>query len=326
MTSPASGIGFVPHARSESFNRLTVSVVICTRRRVLQLRECLAAVRELSTPPDDVLVVDNTAGDAETQAAANDFGVRYVAEPNQGLSRARNRGLVECRSDIVAFVDDDALPSVQWLGYLLAPFADECIAAVTGETLPSVPAGTPQPAAGTRHVSNRDPLWFEIANFGGLGFGTNMALRREFCHDPEFFDVRLGRGAPHWIAEESHAFTRLIARGYTAAHVPAALVIHPDKARDIQHEATTSFAYWLLLLVEFPGHRMDMLRFLYRRLRRKKLAWPRDPQGPGEIIQSGWRVHVKAALAGALLYLRARKLKPASRQVVVPRTFAVRSH
>lgn len=326
MTSPASGTGVAPHANSQSINRLTVSVVICTRNRVAQLRNCLAAIRQLSTPADDVLVVDNSAGDAATRAVANDFGVRYVAEPCQGLSRARNRGLAECRSDVVAFVDDDALPSIQWLGLLLEPFADETVAAVTGETLPSPPAPTARPAAATRRVSSSDPLWFEIANFGGLGFGTNMALRRALCQEPAFFDVRLGRGAPHWIAEESHAFTRLIAKGYAAVHVPLAIVIHPDKPRDIQQEATTSFAYWLLLLVEFPGHRMDSLRFLYRRLRRKKLAWPRDPQGPGEIIQSGWRVHLKAGFSGALLYLRARKLKPAVRQVATPRTVAIHTH
>ena len=326
MTSPASGIGASPHGNSESIHRLTVSIVICTRDRAPQLSECLAAVRRLATPPDDILVVDNSAGSAATQTAASEYGVRYVTEPAPGLSKARNRGLAECSSDIVAFIDDDALPSVQWLGFLLAPFADPAVAAVTGETLPYLPSGTSQSPAATRRVSSTDPLWFEIANFGGLGFGTNMALRRSFCQDPEFFDVRLGRGAPHWIAEESHAFTRLIARGYDAVHVPAAIVIHPDKPRDIQQEATTSFAYWLLLLMEFPGHRMDTLRFLYRRLRRKKLAWPRDPQGPGEIIQSGWRVHVKAGIAGTLLYFRARKLKPTDKRVVAPRTIAVRTH
>lgn len=316
----------MPHTNSESVHRLTVSVVICTRNRVAQLRECLAAVQRLSTAPDDILVVDNSAGDIETRRAASDYEARYVAEPMPGLSRARNRGLAECNTDIIAFVDDDALPSIAWLSLLVAPFSDETVAAVTGETLSALPAGTSRPASATRRVSSSDPLWFEIANFGGLGFGTNMALRRELCLEPEFFDVRLGRGAPHWIAEESHAFTRLIARGYAAVHVPSAIVIHPDKPRDIQQEATTSFGYWLLLLVEFPGHRMDMLRFLYRRLRRKKLAWPRDPQGPGEIIQSGWWVHLKAGLGGALLYLRARKLKLAARQVVAPRTVAVRSH
>jgi hypothetical protein len=147
-----------------------------------------------------------------------------------------------------------------------------------------------------------------MATFGGLGFGTNMALRRSACGPGKVFDERLGRGAPLRIAEESHAFASLLARGFCAVHVPAAIVLHPEKPRDVEVEASSSMAYWLLLFFEFPGHRLDLLRFLFRRLLGKPLTWTRDPQGPGEIISSGWRVHLKAGLNGVLLYFRNRKV------------------
>ena len=285
-------------------SRLTASVVICTRNRPDELRNCLAAISRLRRAPDEVVVVDNTAGDSKTEEATRDAHARYVVEPVEGLSRARNRGLIESRGDIVVYVDDDAVPTEHWLRYLLEPFSDPCVAAVTGETISLESAEAHSKLEPPRRLSNQEDTWFEIASYGGLGIGTNMALRRSSCAGGNAFDERLGRGAPFRIGEESHAFASLIERGYSAVHVPAAVVLHPVKPRNVALEAKSSIAYWLLLFSEFPNHRLDLLRFLLRRLRRQPLHWPRNPQEAGEIINSSWPVRLQAALAGVLLFLR----------------------
>lgn len=295
-----------------SQHRPSVSLAICTRNRPTALTECLREVLSLSPAPDEILVIDNTPGDPATENTARAAGARYFIEPTAGLSHARNRALRESRSDVIAFIDDDARPRREWLDLLLAPYADEHVAAVTGETISDEQLIATVEKLPERSLSSADPLWFEMANFGGLGFGTNMSLRRRCCREESFFDVRLGRGAPIRIAEESHAFTTLIARGYRAVHVPAAIVLHPSKPRDVEQEATASFAYWLLLLFEFPGHRRDLVTFLLRRLMRKPLGWPRDPHEPGEIINSGFAVKLKALLGGAALYFNTRKPKARS--------------
>jgi glycosyltransferase involved in cell wall biosynthesis len=286
----------------------SVTIAVCTCNRPNDLRNCLKAIGRLDPGPNEVVVIDNSAGDPATKSAAKEFDIRYVIEPAPGLSRARNRAIVESNSEFVAFIDDDAIPSVQWLARLVEPFADPNVAAVTGETYDSDASPDCSMAEKPiRILSTSDPLWFERANFGGLGYGTNMVLRKSACTEPPVFDERLGRGTPLWTAEESHAFAKLVARGYYAAHVPAAIVFHPSKAKDIDREAATAFAYWLLLFFEFPGHKLDLLRFLFRRLRRKRLPWPRDPQEPGEIMNSGWRTQFKAAITGTRLYIRNRK-------------------
>jgi cellulose synthase/poly-beta-1,6-N-acetylglucosamine synthase-like glycosyltransferase len=286
----------------------TVTIAICTCNRPTDLRICLKGIGRLDPGPSEVLVVDNSAGDPATKALALEFGAHYIVEPAPGLSRARNRGLVESNYEFVAFVDDDAIPDAQWLAHIIEPFSDPNIAAVTGETYDaeSLPLSSATEKS-IRILSNQDPLWFERANFGGLGYGTNMVLRKSACTEPQVFDERLGRGTPLWTAEESHAFAKLVARGYYAAHVPSAIVLHPSKEKDIDREAATAFAYWLLLFFEFPGHKLDLLRFLLRRLRRQRLPWPRDPQEPGEIMSSGWRTQFKAVISGTLLYIRNRK-------------------
>lgn len=287
----------------------TVTIAICTCNRPADLRVCLQAIGRLDPGPGEVLIIDNSAGDPATKAAALEFGARYIVEPAPGLSRARNRALVESNCEFIAFIDDDAIPDAQWLSHLIEPFADPKIAAVTGETYDaeSLPLSSAADKS-IRILRNKDPLWFERANFGGLGYGTNMVLRKSACTEPQVFDERLGRGTPLWTAEESHAFAKLVARGYYAAHVPSAIVLHPSKEKDIDREAATAFAYWVLLFFEFPGHKLDLLRFLLRRLRRKRLPWPRDPQEPGVIMNSGWRTQFKAVISGTLLYFRNRKL------------------
>ena len=310
MNSPASHSTTTAFPSATKDFRPTVTIAICTRYHHQALRACLESVRQLNPAPDDVLVVDNSAGDADTRRVADDFKARYLSEPVQGLSRARNRALNESSSEIIAFVDDDAVPNVRWLDQILAPFADPLVASVTGETLtPEASKAAAMDPEPPRVVSTDLPQWFEMASFGGLGYGTNMALRRQFCIGWKVFDERLGRGTPLWIAEESFAFAMLISKGYRAVHVPAAVVFHPDKPRNIPKEATTAFGYWLLLFFEFPGHKMDLLRFLIRRIRRKPLTWPRNPQEPGEVIKSGWRMYLKAGFRGTLLYLHSRRTR-----------------
>lgn len=288
---------------------LTAAVVICTRNRPAPLRKCLESVARLARTPDEVVVVDNTSGDKETESAAREFSARYTLEPIPGLSRARNRALREGDSEIVAYLDDDAIPDERWLDSILEPFANPNVAAVTGDTIlpESCVDASPDPAW---LLCNKDPQWFEIAAFGGLGIGTNMALRRSACTGWNVFDERLGRGALFEGMEEHHAFVRLISLGHSAAHVPAAIVFHRSQKRgDIKQEARNQIGYSMLLFSEYPSHRLDLMRFLLRRVRHRPLSWPRDSPDPGEIITSGWRVLLNASLGAVPLFLRNRKPK-----------------
>lgn len=309
MKSPASRSARTLQDNPTITAPLAVSVVICTRYRADQLRDCLEAISRLDPGPTEILVVDNTSGDAATRAAALDFGARYTIESVPGLSRARNRGLAESSADFVAYIDDDARPHPQWLEFLLAPFADPSVAAVTGKVQTPDFGLSKNTDTVARFLNNKNPQWFEIATFGGLGLGSNMVLRKPACGPRKIFDERLGRGAPFQIAEENYAFASLISRGHTVAYVPSAVVSHPPLRRaGVEQETRNSIAYSLLLFGEFPKERLALLQFLFRRLRGKPLTWPRDPQGPGDVISSTWQIKLRAGLSAIWLFLRSRKI------------------
>ncbi len=104
---------------------LTVSVGIATYRRHPELRRLLEALAGVERPEDllrwiGTLVVDNSPdGDAEWVVQAADSlglpGLRYVHEPLPGLSAARNALVANTQGDLIAFVDDDEVPTDRWL-------------------------------------------------------------------------------------------------------------------------------------------------------------------------------------------------------------------
>ena len=107
----------------------SVSAIICTRNRVAGLERCLRAIRDLDLTDVDfeLLIVDNgssdgTRGMAETFAAGAPFPVRYLVEPEVGLSWARNTGIRNAKGDIFMFTDDDCYVRPDWVRQTVACF------------------------------------------------------------------------------------------------------------------------------------------------------------------------------------------------------------
>jgi GT2 family glycosyltransferase len=67
----------------------------------------------------EVIVVDNNSTDSTRAIVGNYVNrspelVRYVFEPRQGISYARNTGIANAASDILAFTDDDIRMDADW--------------------------------------------------------------------------------------------------------------------------------------------------------------------------------------------------------------------
>lgn len=298
------------------------SVVVCTRNRPVELARCLAALAQVRYPRFDVLVVDNAPSDARAHEIALRWGASYVVEPVAGLSRARNRGASISDAEIIAFVDDDALPEPAWLSALACEFRDPTVMAVTGQIYAlrieteaeRLAAATGGPAAGgyeRRVVDRHRPAWFELANFGGIGNGGNMAFRRRVFAVWPGFDERLGRGAPLDGGEEHYAFFALIDRGYRVVYTPRAVVRHPYpqtlaelRARHLKGLSASS-AYIVLLFVEQPRYRRTVLKYLLEWLRGTRRSWRGPTASQRPRIVSRWRT-LTAWFYGPVLYVAAR--------------------
>src|SRR5262245_11986459 len=110
----------------------SVTVVLCSRDRPEQLAEALPAVKASLGAADQLIVVDSASRGPETTGLAERLGVRCVRVERPGLARARNAGVREAATDVVAFTDDDCTPLDGWLDALREPFRDPAVGFVTG--------------------------------------------------------------------------------------------------------------------------------------------------------------------------------------------------
>lgn len=297
------------------------SVVICTRDRPETLDRCLEAVSALDYRRFETVVVDNAPGDDRAREVAQRHGARRVVEPIPGLSRARNRGARESTGDLVAYLDDDAIADSGWLGGLAAEFSDPRVMAVTGRILPLQPEGwqgrMSASMAGTdcgnqrRTFDLETPAWFKFANFGGIGIGASMAVRRSAFEFWSGFNPRLGRGAAIPAGEENYAFFELIAAGYRVVYTPAAVVWHhaPQNFSELREQHLKTLveagAYLAFLVAERPDYRSCVLKFIRDGIRgERRIQDVRSAFGQKRIAPR-WR-EVCAGIRGGMLYTRSR--------------------
>ncbi len=108
-----------------------VSVVITCYNSARYLAETLASVVAQTHPRIEIIVVDDGSSD-NTASIAQSYPVTYLHQQNQGVSAARNNGILHCRGEYVQFLDHDdrLLPQAIEIGVSLLERHPACAMAV----------------------------------------------------------------------------------------------------------------------------------------------------------------------------------------------------
>jgi len=228
-----------------------VSVVMCTYNRgELLLPALLSVVAQAApAPPFELIVVDNNSSDG-TRAIVERFvrsdgRVRYVFEPQQGLSFARNAGIREARGSIIAFTDDDVRVDEHWVATIVRSFDEHSGAdMVGGRVLPL----WPEPP----------PVWLTTAHWAPLALadhgetaivisrdrpiclvGANLSCRRSVFGSVGVFTTELQRVRSTIGSLEDHEFLlRVLRAGRIAVYDPRIVVhaeVQPDRLQRVYH-------------------------------------------------------------------------------------------
>ncbi|HUI34715.1 MAG TPA: glycosyltransferase [Stellaceae bacterium] len=217
-----------------------LSAVICTHDRYDLLPEAIESLlrQDIELGAIEIIVVDNSSD----QSAATDFArryagtadLRYLVEPQPGLSNARNVGVAAARGGIVAFIDDDGRAAPGWARALIAAhsvYQGEA-GIVGGRVIPRWQ--TPPPG------------WLGSELFGYLSLvdlgderrelkpgeflvGCNLSFDRAALLATGGFSIRLGRigsGATLLSNEELEVANRVARAGKLAIYAPDAVVEH----------------------------------------------------------------------------------------------------
>ena len=141
----------VDAARTKPFGFMIISVVIATRDRAPLLKATLNALCELQSPgcPFEILVVDNGSVDSTATVVAevarrSSVPVTYLTEEKPGKSHALNTAIGHARGELLAFTDDDVLPSPGWLAAFAQAFSETDADYAAGRILPLWEAPPPR--------------------------------------------------------------------------------------------------------------------------------------------------------------------------------------
>lgn len=227
---------------------LRLTLLIPTHNRSRELLRALESVarQELDPALWECIVVDNASTD-DTAEAVERFAaahpalrLRRVYEPVPGVSHARNRGLREATTDLVASIDDDERINTDFLAAYLHFFDEHPAAQVAGgRIIAEYPCGRPRWMSRwtEQPIANPIDLGSRIRPFppGRLPGGGNMAFRRTTALRYGFA-TELGRVGNRPIGgEENDFFDRLRADGVPLWYVPEAVMWHiipPEKLTD----------------------------------------------------------------------------------------------
>jgi len=105
-------------------NNAKISLIICAYNEEKYIGDCLDfAIKNSSGKFFEIIVVDNVSTDNTSMEALKRPGVRVVREERKGLTRARQRGFMEARGDILAYIDADTRMPNGWVDILIEQFA-----------------------------------------------------------------------------------------------------------------------------------------------------------------------------------------------------------
>ncbi len=92
-----------------------VSLVIPAYNEENYIGDCLDyAIKHAGGKFCEIIVVDNASTDKTAEIAKKKKGVRVVRENNKGLTKAKQRGLLEAAGDYIAYIDADTRLPENW--------------------------------------------------------------------------------------------------------------------------------------------------------------------------------------------------------------------
>lgn len=233
-----------------------ITIVIPTKNRCNDLVRCLRSLQKQTWKNFEILVVDNGSTD-DTVEVAKKYGATVIVETTSNLSRLFNLGWKLARTDVVAYLNDDAEAVPEWAGVIHDFLSKEKeIKALGGPTIATRQQrmfSIFKQSEGSKLLGLAFKIYnyvimegrfFEIGNFdewgnstvgGSLPYSarisnprpvqglsiTNLAIRKETLAEIGGFDESF-----RYVHSDGDLFLRLRKRGYKMVFHPRMVVFH----------------------------------------------------------------------------------------------------
>jgi len=217
------------------------SIVINTLNRATLLAKTLESLRWLKYRGRFEVIVVNGPSTDHSQEVIDAWlpAIRAGRCEVANLSVSRNIGICMARGDIVAFIDDDAIPEPEWLEQLARAYIDPAVGAAGGLVFDQTGYSYQYEYSSATRLANAN--WRltrpadHLAYPGAFEFpylqGTNASFRRSALLEVGGFDEEI-----EYYLDETELCCRLVDAGYLIRQLPNAFVHHKFAPSNIRNE------------------------------------------------------------------------------------------
>lgn len=209
-----------------------VTIIVCTYNRGFLIKETLPTLFNQDTDSKyfDIIIVNNNSDD-DTSAILKDFqnqfpNIRIINETKQGLSHAKNVGMIAAKTDWLIFLDDDAKVPVDFVKKAIFNINNYSFSCFGGVYIPWYKYGKPEWYK-DQLASNSNKL----IKFGALEkdylSGGIMAIKKQLLMKYNGFSTDIGmKGKNVAYGEETLLQIKLRKDGIELGYDPNWIMYH----------------------------------------------------------------------------------------------------
>jgi glycosyltransferase involved in cell wall biosynthesis len=194
-----------------------ISVVVPVYNGEKYIKRCLESLLDQSIKPREIVVVDDGSEDNSVKIAST-FPVKIIRHRrNEGLATARNTGLKEVKTELVAFIDVDCTADPDMLKNMLKNYTAPEIGGVGGRGIEMNNWGLANEYRSVYSMQSRGDKKSEVSGLFGLCF----SFRREAIEKVGMFDPFFKTNG-----EDGDISIRLRKSRYKLIYDPSIIVYH----------------------------------------------------------------------------------------------------
>lgn len=262
-----------------------LSVILCTYNRERYIYNVLQSIAAGGFGDYEIVLVNNNSTDgteSECQRFAKDHpevAMRYCVEKQQGLSYARNRGIMESQGEVLVYVDDDAVVNREYLQTYADFFNRNKEAVAAGGPITPRYDGCEEPSWMSHYtrqlVTGELNLGTREREFpkGAFPGGGNAAYRKSVFNEVGLFNVELGRKGNSLIgAEEKDLFDKMTSRGMKFYYLPNAILYHLIPPKKLTQDYFDRLTYGIGVSERYRTQQIGRKKYL-NRLLKEAVKW-----------------------------------------------------
>ncbi len=208
----------------------TVSIVVPVKNGETTIGRLLESLKNVAYDPEkiEVIVVDGSSTD-RTREIVVKYPVKLLIEERKGLNAARNTGMKNSTSEIIAFTDADCVAPSDWVNKIVENFKSSKVGCVGGNVKGYASDLLSQYAdisiMPVMRIFKKRKVLDMIKLFFNYPAGCNMAFRRKVVDEIGCFDENL-----HYGADDLEFIERVGKAGYKIVLDPDVLILHKHRS------------------------------------------------------------------------------------------------